>query len=66
VPSHYLLSVWLAEWHTDHDSKIDCLRIMIGNDQMDPLRPPTSVNGHLDWPATWHAQPKHNAELEKR
>jgi lipopolysaccharide transport system ATP-binding protein len=54
VSGHYLISVWLADWYTDHDSKIDVLRIIVGNDQSELLRPPTSVNGHLDWPAIWH------------
>lgn len=56
VTGHYLVSVWLADWQTDHDSKIDALRIMIGNGELNSLRPPTSVNGHLDWPATWRSE----------
>jgi lipopolysaccharide transport system ATP-binding protein len=56
VSGHYLVSVWLADWQTDHDSKIDALRIIIGNDETNSLRPPTSVNGHLDWPAAWHSE----------
>jgi lipopolysaccharide transport system ATP-binding protein len=56
VSGHYLVSVWLADWHTDHDSKIDVLRIMIGSDGSNSLRPPTSVNGHLDWPAAWRSE----------
>jgi lipopolysaccharide transport system ATP-binding protein len=54
-PGHYLVSIWLADWHTDHDSKIDRIRITIGDDRTDALSPPASVVGHLDWPAKWGA-----------
>jgi lipopolysaccharide transport system ATP-binding protein len=53
TPGEYLLSIWLGDWHQDYDSKIDVLRIQIGDDRVDPLRPPVSVQGHLDWPAVW-------------
>ncbi len=52
-PGHYLMSIWLADWHADLDSKIDAIRISVGDDRADPLRPPPSVIGYLDWPATW-------------
>lgn len=55
-PGEYVLSAWLSDWHEDHDSKIDALTIRFGLDSVDnddPNRLPTSVNGHLDWPATW-------------
>lgn len=55
-PGHYFVSIWLADWHTDHDAKIDSVRITIGDDLIDALRPSTSVIGHLDWPATWSSQ----------
>jgi lipopolysaccharide transport system ATP-binding protein len=58
-PGQYLVSIWLADWHTDHDAKIDCIHITIGDDGVDSLRPPTSVVGHLDWPATWGAGAPH-------
>lgn len=53
---HYLLSLWLADWNEDHDARIDCLRISIGTDSSDPLRPPARINGYLDWPATWSSE----------
>lgn len=52
-PGHYLASIWLADWHTDHDSKTDRIRITLGDDRTELLRPPPSLIGHLDWPATW-------------
>jgi lipopolysaccharide transport system ATP-binding protein len=50
---HYLVSAWLADWHSDHDAKIDCMRVTLGDDRVDSLRPSASAIGHLDWPATW-------------
>lgn len=53
APGRYLLSVWLGDWHEDHESKLDVLSICIGGDRVDSLRPPVSGVGHLDWPAAW-------------
>jgi len=53
TPGEYLLSVFLGDWHEDHDRKIDVLRIRIGVDRVDSLQPPVSALGHLDWPAAW-------------
>ena len=53
TPGQYLLSVWLGDWHEDYDSKLDVLSIFIGDDRVNPLQPPSSLNGHLDWPAAW-------------
>jgi lipopolysaccharide transport system ATP-binding protein len=55
VPGEYLLSVWLADWDNDYDSKIDVLRIRIGVENVNRLRPPASLIGYLDSPAVWHA-----------
>lgn len=57
TPGHYNLSVWLADWHEDYDGKIDVLSVFIGEDKVGVLRPPSSVVGHLDWPATWRTIP---------
>jgi len=54
-PGHYLVSVWLSDWHTDHDAKVDHLSIAIGDDWVNSTRPSTSVIGYLDWPATWES-----------
>jgi lipopolysaccharide transport system ATP-binding protein len=53
TPGDYLLSVWLSDWHEDYDSKIDALRIKIGDDCIHPHQPPASFQGYLDWPAVW-------------
>lgn len=53
VYGQYLISVWLAEWSVDHDSKIDCLKINFKSDEFNTLLRPASVNGYLDWPANW-------------
>jgi lipopolysaccharide transport system ATP-binding protein len=53
VAGEYLLSVWLSAWHQNYDSKVDAMRIQLGVDQEDALRPPTSEIGHVDWPASW-------------
>ena len=52
-PGEYVLSVWLGDWHEDHDAKIDAVTIQLGGDGDNPLRPSTSTIGHLGWPATW-------------
>ncbi|MDO7840926.1 ABC transporter ATP-binding protein [Sphingomonas immobilis] len=49
----YLVSVWLGDWYEDHDGRLDVLSIQFGDDRVDPLRPPASVIGHVEWPATW-------------
>jgi lipopolysaccharide transport system ATP-binding protein len=55
IPGEYLLSVWVSAWHDDaeYDSKIDVLRIQIGDDCIHPHLPPASFRGYLDWPAVW-------------
>jgi lipopolysaccharide transport system ATP-binding protein len=53
VAGEYFLSVWLSAWHQDYDSKIDAMRIQLGVNQADSLRPPPSAIGHVDWPASW-------------
>jgi len=55
IDGDYLLSVWLADWHQDYDSKLDVLGIRIGKDYADPHRPPAMAIGHLDWPAVWRS-----------
>jgi lipopolysaccharide transport system ATP-binding protein len=51
----YHLSAWLADWHEDLDAKLDVLKLEIGEDETDRLRPPASALGHVEWPALWHA-----------
>jgi len=53
VPGQYLLSVWLGEWHQDHDVKRDALQLTLGRESGQSLRPPVHVNGYVDWPASW-------------
>ena len=52
-PGQYLLSVWLADWHTDHDSLIDQICITFKGASAESLRPSPAVVGHLDWDANW-------------
>ena len=52
-PGEYVLSVWLGDWHEDHDAKIDVVTIQLGSDSNIPMRPSTSAIGHLSWSATW-------------
>ena len=52
-PGRYHLSVWLADWHEELDSKQDVLSIQLGEDTADPLRPAASAVGHVEWPAGW-------------
>lgn len=56
-PGQYFLSIWLGDWHNDYDSKIDGIKITIADNGMSALRPPSSVVGHLDWPAIWEVVP---------
>ncbi len=56
TPDHYVLSAWLGEWRKDFDQKIDAISFFLGKEEFNPLRPPTRVNGHLDWPAVWSAR----------
>jgi len=54
-PGQYLLSVWLSDWGKDLDEKLDAILISLGDDDLDVARPPGSVVGHIDWPATWRS-----------
>ena len=58
----YLLSVWLGDWHQDYDSKIDALRVRIGKEMDDALRPPMKAIGPLEWPAAWQLREGLGAE----
>jgi lipopolysaccharide transport system ATP-binding protein len=51
----YQLSVWLADWHENLDTKLDVLKIQMGEDESNQLRPPSSAIGHVDWPAVWQS-----------
>jgi lipopolysaccharide transport system ATP-binding protein len=54
VPEDYLLSVWLGDWHEDHDVKRDALRLTLGRESTgQSIRPPAHVSGYVDWPASW-------------
>ncbi len=60
-PGKYHLSVWLADWHEDLDSKLDVLSIDIGENAIESLRPSSLTVGHLDWPAQWHSSQMQDA-----
>jgi lipopolysaccharide transport system ATP-binding protein len=51
----YAVSVWLGDWHTDYDQKVDILSISLGPDNEVALRPSPTLIGSLDWPAAWSA-----------
>lgn len=51
----YLLSIWLGDWHTNYDARIDEMRISFGDDRSSIHRPPDSVVGYLDWPCVWRS-----------
>jgi len=61
-PGHYFVSVWLSDWHSDYDAKIDHLCVFVGVDSADALRPPTATIGHLEWPAAWCSFPPNAIE----
>lgn len=60
----YHLSVWLADWQTDHDQQLNVLAFDFRQGYSTPLRPSASVNGHLDWPATWQLDDQVSNESE--
>ena len=53
VPAPYSISVWLGDWQRDYDMKDNALRFLFGRDHNSQFRPPSSVNGNVDWPARW-------------
>ena len=53
IPSSYLVSVWLSDWHHDFDVKRDILSFQFRPGHSTMRRPPPSVNGYLEWPAVW-------------
>jgi lipopolysaccharide transport system ATP-binding protein len=57
APGQYVLSVWLGSWHEDYDAKIDILSFFVGLDISHASRPPSSIVGHVDWPAVWRTMP---------
>ncbi len=56
IPSSYLLSVWLSDWHQDFDVKRDILSFQFRPGHSAMRRPPPSANGYLEWPAVWDLQ----------
>jgi lipopolysaccharide transport system ATP-binding protein len=60
VPGKYILSVWLGDYYTDFDSKIDLTVVNLGRAEpgsLDHLRPPPAVQGYVDWGAQWTVLP---------
>jgi lipopolysaccharide transport system ATP-binding protein len=60
VPGKYILSVWLGDYYTDFDEKIDLTVINLGRadpGSLDHLRPPPAVQGYVDWEARWSVLP---------
>jgi lipopolysaccharide transport system ATP-binding protein len=53
IPSSYLISVWLSDWHHDLDVKRNILSFQFRPGHSTMLRPPPSANGYLEWPAVW-------------
>lgn len=53
IPSSYLISVWLSDWHQDFDVKRDILSFQFRPGHNTMLRPPARANGYVDWPAVW-------------
>jgi lipopolysaccharide transport system ATP-binding protein len=53
VPAPYSISVWLGDWQRDYDMKDNALRFFLGRDHDSQFRPPSLVNGNVDWPARW-------------
>lgn len=53
LPGRYRVSVWLGEWHQDHDQKIDALEFSFKEDTSPSLSPPSSVIGYIDAIPNW-------------
>jgi len=50
----YLASVWLSDWNTNYDNRLDPIKIQLGSRRgIESLRPSNNAIGHLDWPAVW-------------
>src|SRR4051794_38661616 len=56
IPGSYLVSVWLSDWHHDFDMKRDILSLPFRPGHSTMLRPPSSANGYVEWPAVWDLQ----------
>jgi lipopolysaccharide transport system ATP-binding protein len=52
-PGRYILSVWLGEWHVDHDSKTDALTFEFKEGHKHPLAPSSAYLGYLDVRGEW-------------
>jgi lipopolysaccharide transport system ATP-binding protein len=53
VSGSYRISVWLGDWYTDYDQKLDVLDFDFRPDCTMALRPPPELIGFLDWPGAW-------------
>jgi lipopolysaccharide transport system ATP-binding protein len=53
MPGVYQLSVWLGEWHQNHDEKVDTLKFIFKGHDRHPHYPPSHVIGNIDYGSKW-------------
>lgn len=49
----YRLSIYLGDWQTEYDQKLDALAFRFRPNALVPFRPNSENIGHLDWEAEW-------------
>jgi lipopolysaccharide transport system ATP-binding protein len=54
----YHLSVWLGDWHTDFDERLDVLAFDFRKGEQPLHRPPSDSIGYLDYDGCWTVKPK--------
>lgn len=65
APGTYRLSVWLGDWHQDYEAREDVLTFDFRMNATIPYRPPSSIIGKVDWPATWTMAPTCGSDVPK-
>ena len=53
ISGNYQLSVYLGDWHSDYDRRLDACTFTFEESNRPATRPITEVIGHLNWESTW-------------
>jgi lipopolysaccharide transport system ATP-binding protein len=60
IAGKYVVSIWLSDIQENFDAKIDAAVLTLEDHEAsirDSFRAPTSVQGHMHWPAIWTSDP---------
>ncbi|NBX70144.1 MAG: ABC transporter ATP-binding protein [Proteobacteria bacterium] len=53
ISGNYKISVYLGDWHSDYDQRLDTTAFTFVESSQRPSRPPGEIIGHLNWEGNW-------------